>query len=356
MTDGAATVGERDPLAIATMASRLRGDTRVFTFGIGQDVNIGLIEQLALQGRGTPHFVRPDENVERAVGLVATQLRQPLLTDVRITVDGPVRLSRVYPQAPIDVFAGEDLVLLARYDGSGDANVVVTGKSGNRDVRWSTARRFPREETENTFVPRLWATQRIGWLASEKRRSGGNSEINDEIRSLGERFGIPTEFTSYLVKEPGMVAANIRQRIDTRGASGAGSTSGQPASAPAAVFESAKLAAEQRAAKSVAAADMTVMRADSVAGPQVLKRAGTRMFAKDGERWTDALMKPDLQVYKVKAYSRSYFTLLEKLPELREAFAIGDRVLVTGKGVAIEVVEEAPELTDLQLTTIVKGW
>ncbi len=357
MTDGAATVGVRDPAAIATMASRLRGTTRVFSFGIGQDVNIGLIEQLALEGRGTPHFVRPDESVERAVGLVATQLRQPLLTDVRITIDGPVRLSRMYPQAPIDVFAGEDLVLLARYEGSGDANVVVTGRSGNRDVRWTTERRFPREESANAFVPRLWATQRIGWLSSEKRRSGGNSEIDAEIRTLGERFGIPTEFTSYLVKEPGMLAGQ-RQDVRSRGTSGGGAVSTQASPAPAAAaFESARGAAAQRAAKSIAAADMST-RMDSMSGggPEV-KRAGAKMFAKDGERWIDATTRPGLQVYKVKAYSRSYFALLEKLPELREMFVVGERMLVNGKAVAIEVVvDDTKELTDTELATVVKGW
>jgi len=358
MTDGAATVGERDPAAIATSAARRRGNTRIFSFGIGQDVNIGLIEQLALEGRGTPHFVRPEENVERAVGLVAAQLRQPVLTDVRISIDGGVRLSRVFPQAPIDVFAGEDLVLLARYEGSGDANVVVTGRSGNREVRWSTERRFPREETENAFVPRLWATQRIGWLTSEKRRNGGNSEINDEIRTLGERFGIPTEFTSYLVKEPGMVATTGgRTRIDVRQVQGAGGSGGAmpTAAAPQAVqFEAARGAAAQRAAKSVAAADMS-SGMDELAARD-MKRVGGKVYNKEGERWTDASVKAGLQVYKVKAYSRTYFTLLEKLPQLREAFTVGERVLVSGKSVAIEVVDDAKELTQDEVTSIVKGW
>ena len=358
MTDGAATVGERDPAAIAAMAARLRHDTRVFSFGIGSDVNVGLIEQLALEGRGTPHFVRPEENVEREVGLVAGQLRQPVLTDVRVSIDGGVRLSRMYPTAPIDVFAGEDLVLLARYDGSGDANVVVTGRAGNRDVRWTTERHFPREESGNAFVPRLWATQRIGWLASEKRKNGGNAEINDEIRGLGERFGIPTEFTSYLVREPGMVARGVRTDVRLRGMTGASTGgAGAPAQmAPAAVaFEAARGAAEQRAAKSVAAADMSAGYGDSMSAA-VIKRAGAKMFAKDGDRWTDAQVKADLPVYKVKAYSRSYFALLEQLPELRESFAIGDRVLVSGKTVAVEVVDDARELTDTEVAAVVRGW
>src|SRR5207237_9272562 len=74
ITDGEPTVGERDPARIADEANRQRGTTRVFTFGVGADVNVTLLEQLALQGRGTAQFVRPDESVERAVSLVADRL------------------------------------------------------------------------------------------------------------------------------------------------------------------------------------------------------------------------------------------------------------------------------------------
>ena len=367
MTDGAPTVGDRDPGSIAARAARLRGDARVFSVGMGADVNVGLIEQLALEGRGTAHFVRPEENVERAVELLASRLRQPLLTDVRVTVEGSdVRLSRAYPSGPQDIFAGQDLVLLTRYDGSGSANVVVTGRAGSRQVRWSTTRAFPRSARETAFVPRLWATQRLGWLAAEKRRNGGSSEIDDEIRRLGERFGIPTEFTSYLVLEPGMVANQAMLRRERRvspqvgsvgGVAGRGSAGAAPPSAaPADVqFESARAAAEQRSAKSLAAADLAQVVVTSAGGAET-RRAGNRVFQRDGERWTDMAMKPELRVYKVKAYSPAYFALLDRVPDLKEAFALADRVLVAGRSVAIEVVADAAELSAAEVDTIVRNW
>jgi Ca-activated chloride channel homolog len=360
MTDGAATVGLRDPAAIARRASELRGQARVFSVGMGADVNISLIEQLALEGRGTAQFVRPDENVERFVELLAARLRAPLLTDVRVTTDGGARLSRLYPQGPQDIFAGQDLVYLARYDGDGPTNVIVQGRAGGgRTVRWSSERNFAREERENVFVPRLWATQRIGWLTAEKRRNGGSTEIDEEIRRLGERFGIPTEFTSYLVLEPGMVAdgrGNRRQAVDLTALRGVTTTgAGGAAPAPAvAQFEAAKSAAEQRDAKSVAAADAAVLNEAATAGQ--LKRAGSKLFKREGDRWTDLAMKNDLRVYKVKAYSRSYFDLLEKLPQLRSSFAVAEKVVVSGRSVAIEIVDDARELTDAEVQAIVRSW
>src|ERR1019366_1166719 len=69
LTDGAPTVGETRPDVIVQRAADLRRQRRLFTFGIGADVNAALLEQLALQGRGTATFVRPEESVERAVGV-----------------------------------------------------------------------------------------------------------------------------------------------------------------------------------------------------------------------------------------------------------------------------------------------
>jgi hypothetical protein len=360
MTDGAATVGLRDPAAIAQRAAELRGDARLFSVGMGADVNISLIEQLAIEGRGTAQFVRPDENVERFVELLASRLRAPLLTNVRITTEGDVRLSRLYPQGPQDIFAGQDLVYLARYDGDGPTNVIVQGRAGGREVRWSSQRNFVSDERENAFVPRLWATQRIGWLTAEKRRNGGSSEIDNEIRQLGERFGIPTEFTSYLVLEPGMVAGPIDQQrrqdalMRLRGVPTSGSAGGAASAPQAAQFEAAKSASEQRDAKSLSAADAAVMNEAATAGQ--VKRAGARLFKREGSTWSDLRMKNDLPVYKVKAYSRSYFALLEKIPALRESFAVGEQVKVAGRRVAIEVVADADELSDSEMATIVRGW
>jgi hypothetical protein len=105
------------------------------------------------------------------------------------------------PGETTDIFADRDLSLVARYSGHGRARVVVEGRRGTTPVTWTSTVDFPDRDRENSFVARLWATQRVGYLSAQKRNNGGSSEIDDEIRSLGERYGIPTEFTSYLVTE-----------------------------------------------------------------------------------------------------------------------------------------------------------
>jgi Ca-activated chloride channel family protein len=350
LTDGQPTVGERDGSAIAANVAKQRGTRRVFTFGVGADLNVSLIEQLALEGRGTASFVRPDESVERAVGIVASRLTSPLVTDVRVHADG-VRLRKMHPSGAVDIFAGEDLVLLARYDGSGNAVVRFEGQTTNGPVSWSTRVYFPERSRENSFVARLWATQRVGYLSAEKRKHGGSREIDDEIRDLGERFGIPTEFSSYLVVEPGM---NRRRDI---GAGGVQLQSvvvtGAAAPVAAVQFEAAKSAAAQRSATNVAAADAALgMRDDAI-----VRRAGNVTLVLRDSVWTDARYKQSGTVLKVKPFSEAYFKLIEMLPDLREPFSIGERVLVAGRSMAVELTSSGEErLTDRDLALIRDRW
>ena len=352
LTDGQPTVGERDPNAIAANVAAHRGSRRLFTFGVGADLNVSLIEQLALEGRGTASFVRPDESVERAVGIVASRLTSPLVTDVRVHADG-VRLLKMHPSGPVDILAGEDLVLLTRYDGSGNATLRFDGQTTSGPVSWTSRVFFPDRSRENPFVARLWATQRIGYLSAEKRKNGGSKEIDDEIRDLGERFGIPTEFSSYLVVEQGM---NRRRVLGSAGGqvNQVVTTGMSTTRAPAAVqFEAAKAAASQRSATNMSMADAAAgVRSDSD-----VQRAGNVTFVLRDGVWTDVRYKSSGPLLRVKPYSDAYFKLLELEPDLREAFAIGEHAIIAGRSMAIELTASGVErLTDRELTMLRERW
>ena len=369
ITDGEPTVGERDPAAIAAHAARLRGEQRIFTFGLGADVNAQLIEQLALEGHGTAQFVRPDENVERAVGIVASRLTSPIASDLRVEAQcsepgSCVRLVHALPNGPVDLFAGQDLVLLTRYTGSGHAQLTFDGRSAAGPVHWETSVDFPDHDRGNAFVPRLWATRRIGWLSAERRQHGASPEVDDELRTLGERYGIPTELTSYLVQEP-QLSVNGMIRRDAP----------MPASAPSAKFEAARSATAQRDAKSVGAMDKLMLSEIVVTGAgtavaggaagadtqsvrgDAIRRAGDHLFARRGDRWADVAFREGTKVVKIKPFTPAYFAVLDAMPELRAPFAVGEKVLVSGKHIAIEVsLDGVAQLSDAELRTLKEQW
>jgi len=378
LTDGAPTVGERRAERLAARAAELRGQRRVFTFGLGADVNAALLEQVALEGAGTAHFVRPEEDVERIVGVVAERLQRPVATNLKIRASG-VQLTALQPTGRLDLFAGQELTVMARYrrtstgfGASGSTRVTVTGDTPQGPVSWTAEARFPERRTADAFVGRLWATQRVGWLSAERRKNGASREVDHEIRSLGERWGIPTELTSYLVLEPGMdqVATNISRRDSglmrpserDQGAAGVaggrasgavGTSSNAPVAMPAArqEFESAKSAAKMREATSVA--DVMVSSDESR-----FRRTGTRAFSlRDGTWMDDRPEAAGARQVKVRPFSKAYFSLMERIPELREAFALGEKVQVHGKAVTIRLDADGTEALDASaLDAVTRDW
>jgi hypothetical protein len=198
----------------------------------------------------------------------------------------------------------------------------------------------------------------VGYLSAEKRKHGGSREIDDEIRDLGERFGIPTEFSSYLVVEPGM-----DRRIQIRGATGmqldnvvvtgaGASRLSAPASAPV-QFEAAKTAAAQRSATNMAMADS----ASGLREDANVRHAGNLTFVLRDSIWTDVRYKSTVPVLRVKPFSDAYFKLIEQQPDLREAFTVGERAIIAGHNMAIELTPIGEErLSDKDLAMLRDRW
>jgi hypothetical protein len=294
--------------------------------------------------------------------VVTERLTRPVATDVHIHADG-VRLYGLEPQGAIDLFAGQDLVVLARYadlhEGATTkegATLVIEGTTSEGPVRWTGHVLFPAHTTENAFVARLWAAQRVGYLSAERHRTGGNAELDAELRQLGERYGIPTELTSYLVTEHGALSGlqgQVSPGTGIRRQSLPMQPAANAANAPAMQFEAAKVASEQRATTSLGDLDKDALRDKK----ESVRLAGNRTFTLQDSVWAEARPLDGITVVKVKAYSPAYFALVQNLPELAPLFAIGERVRVIGRHTAIEVAPDGlTQLDAAALAAVVKNW
>ncbi|MBA2627525.1 MAG: VWA domain-containing protein, partial [Gemmatimonadales bacterium] len=116
MTDGVPSVGEQAPDRLADRAAARRGDTRIFTVGVGHDVNTYLLDRLSAEGHGSAAYVAPDAGVELTMASLLGKLRFPALVNLHV-VSAPVRLLDNAPATLPDLFLGEDLVILGRYHG-----------------------------------------------------------------------------------------------------------------------------------------------------------------------------------------------------------------------------------------------
>lgn len=359
LTDGIPSVGEQQPEQIAAMAAARGGRSRVFTFGIGHDVNTYLLDRLAKEGRGTSDYVAPDATVEDAVGRLMGKLRHPALVNLRL-VSSPVRFRDLTPGRLPDLFFGEELVLFGRYEGSGSGAVVFEGERNGRRERFVAEASFPSQENDNDFIPKLWASRRVGDLTRQIRLEGSSESLIREVRELGLRYGILTEYTSYLVQEPQLAANGLvprdevtsRQRLDA-----------MPMSAPPPSAQVGRAAVEQAQASGQMAKATNLAEADALAerrlagGSAEVRRAGGRLFRRQGDVWTDVAHADSLRVVTVAPFSAAYFAVTRALPELREALAVADQALVAGRRASLAVGPAGrTTLTEAELRAFVRDF
>ncbi len=226
LTDGIPTVRTTSEAAIRELVEKGNPhQRRVFTFGVGSDVNAPLLDRIADVTRASTTYVLPGEDVEVKVGEVDRRLRGPLLSDLRVEVlgrDGEVDTRRVRDLVPAqipDCFEGDSLVLLGRYVGEGPLDLRITGTSAGRTRDFRFHFELSHATTRNAFVPRLWATRRIAFLVDQVREMGATlsvalpgrptgvltdprfRELSDEILRLSTEFGVLTEYTSFLATD-----------------------------------------------------------------------------------------------------------------------------------------------------------
>jgi len=93
------------------------------------------------------------------------------------------------------------LVVFGRYTGKGAAAVKVAGTLAGEKKDFVTDVNFTENDTKNEFIPRLWATRRVGWLLDEIRKNGETAELKEEVVRLARQNGIVTPYTAYLILE-----------------------------------------------------------------------------------------------------------------------------------------------------------
>jgi Ca-activated chloride channel family protein len=272
ITDGQPTVGTTNANQIQKNVRQAnKAQARLFTFGVGYDVNTVLLDGIAAENSGAADYIEPNEDIEVRVSNFFAKVNYPVLSDVKIDWGG-VEVENVYPRNIPDIFHGSQLVLIGRYrphtSRAANASLPVTGlaqlkaaslmfaaslfthnfsllrfaslkseppldipaRSSARKQRLTLIGkvngaerrfvyddvRFPEHESANEFLPQLWAMRRVGHLMEQIRLNGESRELREEIIELGTRYNIVTPYTSYLVLEQGMQAQQFRAETEER--------------------------------------------------------------------------------------------------------------------------------------------
>jgi Ca-activated chloride channel family protein len=206
-TDGQPTVGQTNPdMILKNIANKNTANTRIFTFGVGDDVNASLLDQLADRTRAVSTYCRESEDIEAKVSSLYAKISTPVLSNLKMRASDNVTLSEIYPPELPDLFHGTQLVIFGRNSGDGNATVTLTGSVGKEAREFTYSLTFP-SKTSSTkgFVEDLWARRKVGYLLDQIRANGNKKELVDEVVLLAKRYGITTPYTSYLIVPDGPV-------------------------------------------------------------------------------------------------------------------------------------------------------
>ncbi len=328
LTDGLPTVGERNVDQIIKNAAEIKvNGLRLFNFGVGYDVNTTLLDKLASENGGTADYVEPKEDLEVKVSNFFAKVSSPVLTDLELDFGG-VQTDLMYPRKLTDIFKGSQLTVIGRYRNVNDLNNIVLrlrGKTGreNRSFEYRKLD-FPLRAEKNDFLPRLWATRRVGWLIEEIRSNGDNKELRDEIVELGTRFGIVTPYTSYLATDGSEKLGVIRDRTPAAANRQIRESSGQGA-----VLASKDAKAKQDAVTIVADEDKVSREAG-----RTVRKFGAKTFYLENGVWIDGEFseKSRMSETKLKFMSSEYFDLIAADSELAKYLSLGEEVVIVWKG------------------------
>jgi Ca-activated chloride channel family protein len=376
LTDGIPTVGVTDEKEIINnVLKNNTSGTRVFCFGIGTDVNTHLLDRITEETRSASQYILPNEDIEVKVSSFFTKIREPLLANVKLSFPENINVLKVYPTRIPDLFKGDQLVVVGRYKNSGRGKIKLEATSAGENKILTYEATFAENSTEFEFLPRLWATRRIGFLMDEIRLHGENKELREEIVELAKKYNILTPYTAFLIMEDEsarnipadrrtIAVAPSEERVLRRELGSFymqmnKAKEGSAAIAGARSYQSLKMAVAPEVALRVGNEDALRAAPSQITGipglqspsnndgkTSVVNQALTRYlngrtFYFNEGKWRDtyALNNTDMQRVKIKFGSQEYFDLLSKKPIVSKWLSLGVNVEFMMDGKIIEIEE-----------------
>jgi Ca-activated chloride channel family protein len=335
MTDGLPTVGESDVDKIIKNAAEIKVDgLRLFTFGVGYDVNTHLLDKLAAQNSGVADYIEPKEDLEVKVSNFFTKVSSPVLTDLELDFAG-LQTDLIYPRQLNDIFKGTQLTIIGRYKNAGDLDGLVLrlkGKTGKETRTFAyPGLDFPMRAEANDFLPRLWAMRRVGWLVEQIRSNGENKELRDEIIELGTRYGIVTPYTSYLATDGSEKQMAMPMTRADR----------SMAAPKAALNQASGAGAVSMSKEAKRLKEKDSLSEDETATNAMVRKIGAKTFYLQNGVWVDSELAEDSKLPEAKLIfaSDAYFDLVSSEGDLARYFSLGEQVTVVWKGKVYRVTK-----------------
>lgn len=356
ITDGKPTIGEtQEEALLASIRKSNSAENRIFTFGIGNEINTHLLDKITAETQAYRSYITPKEDIEVKISNFYTKVNSPVLTDLRVTFSAENRVFKSYPRKLPDLFKGSSLTLMGRYQVPGEADVILEGKINGKPYKKVYAGALAEENEKHDFIPPLWASRCIGYLLDQIRLNGENKELVDEVTALAKEHGIITPYTSYLIlederqlviqnrtggggipilmpmedveeSEAEMVMDNMSRDFKSMNEK-SGETSVRSSMEVQSMNQATNIADTRQGQNRMGYVDRDGNSQNLVANT---RNVNGRAFYQQGTNWVDSHLtkksNQKLDQVKVKYGSKEYFELLNKDPEIANYLAIGQNV------------------------------
>lgn len=190
------TDGRSPSAAAIAAAEKDKRDVRVFTIGIGREVDKALLSRLAAMKRGRFAYIPESANMEHEVAALFSQIEVPVLIDVSLETQNG-RVSNSYPRVVPDLFNNDELLITGRLRGKDKVELSLAGFQDGKRVIHRTQITMV-DEVLRPWVGRLWAKSRIDYLLDEIALNGANQELSDEVTELALAYNFVTPYTAFL--------------------------------------------------------------------------------------------------------------------------------------------------------------
>lgn len=392
ITDGQGNQSAEDTLKLVAGDANSKG-ARIFSFGVGHDVNTLLLDQLGTQYSGRPTYVQPGENLELVLGDFFSVISQPVLTNLKLTLP-EIGATEKFPASLGDLYHGQQLIVAGRFEKPVSGTVKLTAMRDGKEIEFS----WPKVDFTNTaeakYVPSIWAGRKIAFLLDQIRANGESKEMVDEVMALSMEFGIQTPYTSWLVNpeqgrlvrgggnmpppgsprplpamRPGMgggsgggggglrggaePSSSARQRdlldgagvATAGGAAAPGDDDGNWYVPPTAAEDLAKVSGEGATELARRNAEMRDSRSKDKERVNenllAFRKIGDNWYNRVGRFWVDERIDDKTHITVVKYGSDAWFALVDRCPGLRTALAVDKNIAVmVSAGFAVIVAED----------------
>lgn len=315
LTDGCPTVGLRNTEQILkNVAQANENQSRIFVFGVGNDVNKHLLDKLAADNGGTRNHVKPNNDIEVAVSSLFREMNEPVLVNVELDF-GQIITKELTPMSLPDMFCETQLMLLGRYEGHGDAVLKLSGAIGSEQQEFSKNVNFAELETGNDHLPQLWAQRRVAELVDQAALNGYSEELRREIERISKEYDVITEDTHFRFAEDGsgerQLQFNIHKAYD-------------PSRPNEEIIERSIRMEERKYARSIRQTDD-------------IRYIGNKAFYRKDRMWVDTKHDEQSERKIVEFGSDAYFDLARQSHDLARCLKLSHSMIICHEGVSYEI-------------------